>query len=144
MSLLVLSGDDADLFELAGLEPEAIPVEAAIIMSALEAGRGRPKAERRSTSRRQSLRLSTTLRLFADEPGTPPWRVYTRDVSRRSLGFVTEHRLYLGYGGTIELPGPLGELTDVHCTLLRCREAAPGWYEGSLYFNRDQPQFAVR
>jgi hypothetical protein len=32
----------------------------------------------------------------------------------------------------------------VHCTLLRCREAAPGWFEGSVYFNREQPQFDLR
>ncbi|HSV14825.1 MAG TPA: hypothetical protein VLI90_11230, partial [Tepidisphaeraceae bacterium] len=72
-----------------------------------------------------------------------PWLLYTRDVNGRGLGFVTAHRLPLGYGGVIELPGPLGEPLTIHCTLLRCREAAPGWFEGSVYFNREQPKFAA-
>ena len=72
---------------------------------------------------------------------TPPWLLYTRDINPRSLGFVTSHRLPLGYGGVIELPGPDGEPVSVHCTLLRCRQAAPRWFEGCLYFNREQSQF---
>jgi hypothetical protein len=29
----------------------------------------------------------------------------------------------------------------IRCTLLRCRETAPGWYEGALHFNRNQIVF---
>ena len=29
--------------------------------------------------------------------------IYTRDVCPRSLGFVTRHRLPLGYGGVVEI-----------------------------------------
>jgi hypothetical protein len=61
-------------------------------------------------------------------------------VSVRGLGFITSHRLPLGYGGLVQLPRPDGKGTmTVHCTILRCRETAPGWFEGSVYFNRDQP-----
>jgi hypothetical protein len=29
----------------------------------------------------------------------------------------------------------------VPCTLLRCRQASPGWFEGCLHFNREQAMF---
>jgi hypothetical protein len=51
--------------------------------------------------------------------------------------------LPLGYGGIVELATPDGETVRAHCTLLRCRMAAPGWYEGALYFNRPQESFAA-
>lgn len=85
--------------------------------------------------------MVATLRLFSDQHPTPPWLLYTRNISPRSLGFVSPHRLPLGYGGILELPGPSGEPMQIHCTLLRCREAAPGWFEGSVYFNRVQSAF---
>ena len=121
------------------LEPEPIPTEVAMVMSALEAG-SHALEERRMT-RREPYRVATRLRLFRDQPVTPGWLVYTRDVNRRGMGFITRHRLPLGYGGVIVLPDDQSGLADIHCTLLRCREATPGWFEGSVYFNREQPQF---
>jgi hypothetical protein len=38
----------------------------------------------------------------------------------------------------VELLDPFGNEISVNCTLYRCRLAAPGWFEGALYFNRDQ------
>jgi hypothetical protein len=116
------------------------PSQVDLVMSAIEAGQY--KVNRRS-ARRRSLRVRAGLRLFSDLPQTPPWTLYTRDVHSRGLGFITPHRLPLGYGGVIEIPAAEGETLAVACTLLRCREAAPGWYEGSLYFNREQPQFSA-
>ncbi len=116
-----------------------IPTEAALVMSALEAGI-QTRAERRQL-RRYIFRSATTLRLFRDEPSAPPSELYTRDINRRGMGFITRHRLPLGYGGVVILPNQDGTASQIHCTLLRCREAAPGWYEGSVSFSRDQPQF---
>jgi len=120
-------------------EIQTIPASAAMVLSALEAASG-SELERRLTGR-TAYRTTTELRLFRDQPCSPGRTVYTRDINRRGVGFVTTHRLPLGYGGVLRLPDANGEPVDVHCTLLRCREAAPGWYEGSAYFNRDQPQF---
>jgi hypothetical protein len=120
-------------------EAEPVPAEAQMVMSALEAAVG-AGAERRII-RRISYRTTTDLRLFRDDPSDPRRVVYTRDINRRGVGFVTSHRLPLGYGGVVRLPNEHGESVEVHCTLLRCREAAPGWFEGSAIFNRDQPQF---
>jgi hypothetical protein len=119
----------------------AWPREVAMILSALEAG-GAPN-ERREV-RRTCYRVQAVLRLFADTHGSDDKLLYTRDVNPRSLGFVTSHRLPLGYGGTVDLPAPGGRRLTIHCTLLRCREAAPGWYEGALYFNREQTDFAAQ
>ena len=123
------------------------PPQVDLILSAIEAGQYvGPKApapaswaERRK-SKRASFRVRGRLRLFSDAPGEAGRIIYTRDVHHRGLGFITPHRLPLGHGGVVEIPTPAGKIVSIPCTLLRCREAAPGWYEGSVYFNREQPQ----
>jgi hypothetical protein len=130
---------------------EGWPAQAELVLSALEAGQfagpggahtGQAGPNRRALPRRR-LRVKAALRLFSDGDHTPPRMLFTRDVHARGLGFITPHRLPLGHGGVVELPTADGGRTvSVACTLLRCREAAPGWFEGSLYFNRDQPEFA--
>ena len=125
--------------ELETIEPQAIPPAVAMVMSALEAGEH--AADERREVRRKIYRTATELRLFIDQPSTPRWRLYTRDINRRGLGFITPHRLPLGYGGIVLLRGENGRMAGVHCTLSRCREASPGWFEGCLNFNREQPHF---
>jgi hypothetical protein len=120
------------------------PPQVELIISAIEAGRyagpavATSGAERRGT-KRATYRVRGHLRLFSDAPGEQGRVIYTRDVHHRGLGFITPNRLPLGHGGVVELPTPGGKIVSVPCTLLRCREAAPGWYEGSVYFNREQP-----
>ncbi len=121
--------------------PTAWPAQAELILSALEAGRHQAHFEKTRQYRRCPYRVLATLRLFSDPPNAAGWTLYTRDVSPRSLGFVTQSRLPLGYGGRIELPTSDGLSSRIECTLLRCRQAAPGWYEGALYFNREQARF---
>ncbi len=116
------------------------PAQVELIMSALDTGQY--DANRRK-ARRSTYRVKARLRLFSDPAVSSPWVIYTRDVHARGLGFISPHRLPLGYGGVIELPGPEGGVITVNCTLSRCRETAPGWYEGSLYFNREQAELAL-
>lgn len=116
------------------------PAQVELIMSALDTGQF--DANRRA-ARRNTYRVKARLRLFSDPPMSSPWLVYTRDIHSRGLGFISAHRLPLGYGGLIELPGPEGGVLTIPCTLSRCREAAPGWYEGSLYFNREHAEFSM-
>lgn len=124
------------------------PAEVDLIISALAAGEDRAKAmpspvlHRREVPR-TSYRVRAELRLYSDLPNTGPWRLYTRDVSVRSLGFITSHRLPLGYGGTLELAAPDERIISITCTLLRCREIASGWFDGALYFNREQAAFGI-
>jgi hypothetical protein len=116
------------------------PPEADIILSAMEAAEGLHNNERREHDR-LPYRTRAQLRLFSDPAGTEPWMLYTRDVNARGLGFITPHRLPLGYGGWIELVSPRGRKIRANCTLFRCREAVKGWYDGALYFNREQHVF---
>ncbi|MEA2736468.1 MAG: hypothetical protein QOE14_2919 [Humisphaera sp.] len=114
--------------------------EAELVLSALEVGA--PTHDNRRRHPRRRYHVIADLHLFTDGPGTPPWRLYTRDVSARGLGFITRDRLPLGYGGVVELPGPTDRLMRVNVTLFRCREIGNGWFEGALYFNREQWLFA--
>jgi hypothetical protein len=123
--------------------PPGWPPQAELVMSALEAGQFAGGHRDRRGARRIRLRVTAWLRLFVDDPATPPRTLYSRDIYSRGLGFITQHRLPLGYGGVLELPAPAGDRISVACTLLRCREAAPGWFEGAVYFNRDQPMFGA-
>ena len=119
------------------LEGDAFPAEVNLVLSALEAGAAEPFIERRQCPRMQ-YRVRAMLRLFSDPPGSPPWLLFTRDAGARGLGFITAHRLPLGYGGIVELAAPDGRMLSIQCTLNRCREAAAGWFEGALHFNRNQ------
>lgn len=121
---------------------EIWPAEVDLILSALDAGKSADYSDRRLGSR-TPYRVRGQLRLFSDQPGAEPYVLYTRDVDPRGMGFITPHRLPLGYGGDVELFTPRGKKIRVHCTLLRCRQAAPGWYEGAAYFNREQWMFQV-
>lgn len=128
---------------------DAWPAEVDLIISALAAGEDRAKAAATPVFQQRAVpripyRVLADLRLYSDAHDAGASRLYTRDVSTRGLGFITFHRLPLGYGGTIELPAPHGGIVAVNCTLLRCREIASGWFDGALYFNREQPVFAVK
>jgi len=116
------------------------PAELDFILSALEAGQS-GRRDQRSTARKM-YRVQAAMRLYAD--GSRESRVlYTRDVSRRGMGFVSQQQLPLGYGGILELPAPDGRMLRIDCTLLRCREAVRGWFEGAVYFNREQFGFGL-
>jgi hypothetical protein len=136
----MLSQDYTNAVETAA---EEWPAEARMILSAIQAADPGPPAGLAGTERRGKPRyeyqVRAFLRLFSDPDGSAPWKLYTRDASARSLGFITPHRLPLGYGGVVELPGPEGQSVSAHCTLFRCRQTVSGWYEGALSFHRLQP-----
>jgi len=121
--------------------PEELPREVEFLISALEAG-PRPAVERQKL-KRIKYRVAATLKLFSDAAEAPPSLLYTRHVNPRAVGFVAARPLTLSHGGVLRLPAPAGQLIEVHCTVLRCREAVPGWYEGALYFNREQAVFSA-
>ena len=117
------------------------PPQVEMILTAIETGQY-TRREKRAVCR-MAYRVAAALRLFSDLAGTEPRELYTRDANARGLGFITPHRFPLGYGGLLDITCPDERVRTIACTLIRCREAAPGWYEGSLYFNRQQPEFAV-
>src|ERR1051326_2677248 len=120
---------------------ESFPREVEFILSALEAG-PRPPTDRHKM-RRSRYRVQASLKLYSDPPDAPAITVYTRDASANAIGFVAPRRLALSHGGVLVLPSPKGETMHVTCTIFRCREIAPDWFEGAIYFNREQPAFAA-
>lgn len=120
---------------------ETFPPEAEFVISALEAG-SHPLEERRQSARRLPYRVRAVLRLFSDDASTAPALLYTRNVSGQAVGFITTRSLTLSHGGVLHIPAPDKQIVQVACTILRCREAATGWFEGACYFNREQRIFA--
>ena len=121
------------------------PREVELILSAMDVADDSAPCDARALRgpARRHYRVQARLHLFSDQVGSPPWTLYTRDVSARGLGFVTPHRLPLGYGGWVELRSPQSRMMRIYCTLFRCREAVKGWFEGALQFNREQFVFAA-
>ena len=119
------------------------PAEVEFLISALEAG-PKPLIDRQK-ERRTQYRVRATLKLFSDAPEAKPALLYTRNVTSQALAFLTNDVLTLSHGGILRIPSPspTGELLKINCTVLRYREAAPGWFEGAVYFNREQGFFAA-
>jgi len=90
---------------------------------------------------RTPWRSIALLRLFTDLEGAPPWTLYTRDASPHGLGFLTRHRMPLGYRALLTARSPQGQTLSIECTLQRCRETLFGWFEGSVQFSTPQPAF---
>jgi hypothetical protein len=117
------------------------PPEARLILSAIQAGESASARDRRERENDRAIhQVRALLRLFSDPEGSAPWPIYTRDVTARSAGFITPHRLPLGYGGIVEMAGTTGQVISAHCTLFRCRQTVQGWFEGALSFHRPQWQ----
>ena len=121
------------------LSDAPFPREVDFIISALEAGPRFPVERQRLV--RSPYRRRALLRLFSDPAGSRPHLLYTRDVSTGALGFLSGRPVTLSHGGTVKIASPFGKMMEIACTVLRCREAAPGWYEGAVYFNRPQNLF---
>ena len=120
---------------------EPFPADVEFVLSALEAG-PRPLTDRHRFARAR-YHARAMLKLFSDGDGASPKLLFTRSVSSQAIGFVTRHPLPLSHGGIVLIPKPRGEMAKVSCTVLRCRLAAPNWYEGAVYFNRPQDCFAA-
>lgn len=116
------------------------PADVDLILSALEAAD--PKVGHTRQSRRRRMRVIARLSLFVAPLDEKPVRLFTRDADDRHLGFLSESPVPLGFGGTVELVAPEGQLLSVGCMVYRCRECVPGWFEGMLNFNRKQPALA--
>lgn len=129
----------SDSICMAEAEHAAFPPDVEFVISAMEAG-PRPPFERQRLPRAR-YRVRAWLSLHSDPPGRRPALLYTRHVNRQAVGFLTSRPLPLGHGGVLRILSPQGRMVEINCTVLRCREAVPGWYEGALSFNREQPDF---
>lgn len=115
---------------------EDFPGEAEMILSAMDAAAVRPAVDRRTGSRRGSRGVAD-LRLYAHGDDAPPMKLYTRDISSTTVGFITQDRLPLGYNGLVRITlNDGGDVITASCQVYRCRPAVGGWYEGALHFTR--------
>ena len=119
------------------VELDEWPRDVDLIISALHAA-GFEGDDRRDTIRRRH-RVIARLSLFYNL-ANPPHQLFVRDCSERHLGFITLCPMPLGYAGTVELLRPDAQVASIACSIRRCRECVPGWYEGTLLFNRVQPE----
>ncbi len=115
------------------------PAQARLIVSSLESAQSGNVERRRHPRLRYRTRAQLTL--FVDGPNAPPRLIFARDVCSRSLGFICPKYVPLGYGGQLEIRSPDGCDRIIYCTVLRSRKLVEGWYEGAVYFNRDQSYF---
>lgn len=119
------------------------PPEVDFVISALEAA-GQPHSDDQRRVPRSSYRVRAALRLYSDDPLSSPRVLYTRNVSEQAIAFLSAEPLPLSHGGILHISSPDGRCMQIACTVLRCSLAARGWYEGALYFNRQQPAFEMR
>jgi len=121
------------------------PADADLIAEALVAARDLATDESGDARRRdrRPVRATAALQLLTDNPEDAPWALFARDADPRNLGFLTEHPLPVGHGGRVRLATADGQTLDVGCTIYRCRECVPGWYEGALSFHKLQPALRV-
>lgn len=131
--------DAAATLDLDGDGEAPFPHAVEFIISALEAG-PRPAQERQKL-KRSEYRVRATLRLHSDDSESPPRLLYARNVSPKAIAILSPQPLALSHGGILRITTPQGGVTEISCTVLRCREVAPGWFEGALYFNREQRAF---
>jgi hypothetical protein len=133
--------DETNASDLLSCVGEPFPTEVEFVISALEAG---PKpAQDRQKLKRTAYRVRAALRLFSDAPESVASLLFTRHVNPQAVGFLTNRHLPLSHGGILYIPSPDQRMLQIYCTVLRCREAAPGWYEGAAYFNRQQAVFGT-
>lgn len=136
MELLNLS--DRDLSVETSTDP--FPRDVEFVISAMEAC-PRPETDRQKLHR-FPYRVRATLRLYSDRCESGPALLYTRHIHALAVGFLTNRRLPISHGGLLRIRSPRQDVIEIGCTVLRCREVASGWFEGALYFNREQPAFA--
>lgn len=116
-------------------ELDAWPADVDLICSAMDAARAPGDRQRRRESRRPH-RVIAHLQIHGEHA---PVRIYSRDCDPTHFGFIVERPLPLGFRATLEFAAPDGSLMSATCTVQRCRECVPGWFEGALAFFKPIP-----
>lgn len=115
------------------------PADVDLICSAMDAARTAGDPQRRRAPRRPH-RVIARLLVHGE---SDPVRIYTRDCDATHVGFVTERPLPMGFNATVEFAAPDGSLMSAACTVSRCRECVPGWFEGALKFAKAIPSLRL-
>ena len=119
--------------QLCGVSKDYWPSEVREAFNALESFA--PRCERRKLRR---TRYYAAAEMLASLGGPAP--VYTRDVNPWLIGMVTSCHLNNYDHVMLHLPLP-NQMLEVECTVRRCVEFIPGWYDCSLHFRHEQSLF---
>jgi hypothetical protein len=95
-----------------------------------------PRCERRKL-RRTRYYTAAQMLVSLDGPAT----VYTRDVNPWLIGLVGNVHLDNYDHVMLHLPLPDQPAMEVECTVRRCQEFLPGWFDYALHFRHEQPLF---
>ena len=120
----------------------AWPPDVLRIIAALDAAPPSPAADRRLVPR-ASYRARAWLAVAGAAPGAVPAMLFSRDVTFRSMGFLTDEPLPVGAAATLHVPMPDLAVRAVACSVVRCRLIEPGWFEGAVVFEQKHPEFAI-
>jgi hypothetical protein len=116
---------------------DAIPADARFVLSVLN-GDGSSNSNDRRRFARNPYVAPGELEVIGDA-APPRTAVYTRDVNRWGVGFVTQHPLPLGRDATLRI-WIEGQMLMLRSCVLRCREVLPGWYEGAALLYSEEPR----
>jgi hypothetical protein len=116
-----------------------VPQDARFVISVLNGEQvcGAQHEERRRF-RREPFIASAELEVLGDAP-PPRTAIFTRDANRWGVGFVTQRPLPVARDATLRI-WIGGEMLMIRSCVLRCREAAPGWFEGAVLFYHEEPR----
>jgi hypothetical protein len=117
-----------------------VPVDAKIVILVLN-DHQHPAAANRREHARCAYQVPAMLGSVKGE-GAQRKRIYTRDVNAWGVGFVTQEMVPVGSEAFLLMSKGFGQVVQRKCTIVRCREAMPGWYEGAVRFHAEEPALA--
>jgi hypothetical protein len=117
---------------------EGVPRDACFVISVLNGDQSGGDHQERRRFRREAFIAAAELEVLGDAR-PPRTAIFTRDANRWGVGFVTQKPLPLARDATLRMWFE-GEMMMIRCCVLRCREAAPGWFEGAVLFYHEEPR----
>jgi len=118
---------------------DGVPQDARFVISVLNGEPSGADHQERRRFRREPFIAAAELEVLGDA-SPPRTAIFTRDANRWGVGFVTQKPLPLARDATLRIFIAGGEMLMVRCCVLRCREAAPGWFEGAVLFYHEEPR----
>ncbi len=64
---------------------------------------------------------------------------WSHDINAYTIGYVSVKPIQCGVDGPVTLDLPNGARHETRGRVMRCREFAPGWFEGYIAFNTSLP-----
>lgn len=69
-------------------------------------------------------------------------KVFSRDANQWGVGLVSQTVLPAGENALLQIEGGDGVDVRARGCIVRCREVLPGWFEGAVLFEQEQPSLS--